>query len=157
MTAERQKEELVEHVLELGARIFRELLPTIPKELLQFDLTMPQLKVVLLLFLNGPMRMSDLAAALSVSLATATGVVDRLVERDMILRESEPSDRRVVLCLLSEKGQALTDVLWQSSRNRTRELLMAITIPRLKLINEALEALLQAGTATKDEPTADKG
>jgi len=151
MTEERQKEDLVEHVLELGARIFRELLPTIPKEVLQFDLTMPQLKVVLLLFLNGPMRMSDLAAGLSVSLATATGVVDRLVERDIVLRESEPKDRRVVLCRLSEKGQDLTDVLWQSARNRTRELLMAITIPRLKLLNEALEALLQAGTATKDD------
>ncbi|MGB2800543.1 MAG: MarR family transcriptional regulator [Dehalococcoidia bacterium] len=150
MTEERQKEDLVEHVLELGARIFRELLPTIPKEVLQFDLTMPQLKVVLLLFLNGPMRMSDLAAGLSVSLATTTGVVDRLVERDIVLRESEPKDRRVVLCRLSEKGQDLTDVLWQSARNRTRELLMAITIPRLKLLNEALEALLQAGTATKD-------
>jgi len=151
MTEERQKKDLVEHVLELGARIFRELLPTIPKEVLQFDLTMPQLKVVLLLFLNGPMRMSDLAAGLSVSLATATGVVDRLVERDIVLRESEPKDRRVVLCRLSEKGQDLTDVLWQSARNRTRELLMAITIPRLKLLNEALEALLQAGTATKDD------
>ena len=151
MTEERQKEDLVEHVLELGARIFRELLPTIPKEVLQFDLTMPQLKVVLLLFLNGPMRMSDLAAGLSVSLATATGVVDRLVERDIVLRESEPKDRRVVLCRLSEKGQDLTDVLWQSARNRTRELLMAITIPRLKLLNEALKALLQAGTATKDD------
>ncbi|MGB2853048.1 MAG: MarR family transcriptional regulator [Dehalococcoidia bacterium] len=151
MTEERQKEDLVEHVLELGARIFRELLPTIPKEVLQFDLTMPQLKVVLLLFLNGPMRMSDLAAGLSVSLATATGVVDRLVERDIVLRESEPKDRRVVLCRLSEKGQDLTDVLWQSARNRTRELLMAITIPRLKLLNEALEALLQAGTPTKDD------
>ncbi len=151
MTEERQKEDLVEHVLELGARIFHELLPTIPKEVLQFDLTMPQLKVVLLLFLNGPMRMSDLAAGLSVSLATATGVVDRLVERDIVLRESEPKDRRVVLCRLSEKGQDLTDVLWQSARNRTRELLMAITIPRLKLLNEALEALLQAGTPTKDD------
>lgn len=150
MKVERQKGELVEHVLELGARIFRELLPTIPKELLQFDLTMPQLKVVLLLFLNGPMRMSDLASGLSVSMATATGVVDRLVERDILFRESDPKDRRVVLCRLSEKGQALTDVLWQSARNRTRELLMAITIPRLKLINEALEALLQAGTATRD-------
>lgn len=149
MTVKRQNRELVEHVLELGARIFRELFPIIPKEVLQFDLTMPQLKVVLLLFLNGPMRMSALASGLSVSLATATGVMDRLVERDIVLRESDPKDRRVVLCRLSEKGQELTDVLWQSARDRTKELLMAMTVPHLQLLNEALEALLQAGTATK--------
>ncbi len=151
MMVARQNEELVEHVLELGAKIFHELLPIIPKEVLQFDLTMPQLKVVLLLFLNGPMRMSDLASGLSVSLATVTGVVDRLVERDIVLRESDPKDRRVVLCRLSEKGQELTDVLWQSARNRTRELLTAMTVPHLQLLNEALEVLLQAGTAKKDD------
>ena len=151
MAAQQQNKELVEHVLDLANRVFRELLPIIPKEVLQFDLTMPQLKVVLLLFLNGPMRMSDLASALSMSLATATGVVDRLVERDIVLRESEPKDRRVVLCRLSEKGQELTGVLWHSARDRARELLMAMTIPHLQFLNEALEALLQAGTATKDD------
>lgn len=149
--AESQREELVEHVLQLGDRVFRELLPIVPKELLHLDLTMPQLKVVLLLFLNGPTRMSDLASGLSVSLATATGVVDRLVERDIVLREGQPQDRRVVLCQLSEKGQNLIGGMWQSARERAKELLEAIAPSRLQLVTEALEALLQAGTVTKED------
>ncbi|MDY6916720.1 MAG: MarR family transcriptional regulator [Chloroflexota bacterium] len=151
MSSEQRQDTQVEYVLDLANRVFRELLPIIPKEVLQFDLTMPQLKVVLLLFLNGQMRMSDIASALGVSLATATGVVDRLVDRGIILRENDASDRRVVLCRLSEKGQSLTDVLWQSARERARELLLAMTPSRLQLVNEALEALLQAGAVTKKE------
>lgn len=155
--AESQREELVEHVLQLGDRVFRELLPIVPKELLHLDLTMPQLKVVLLLFLNGPTRMSDLASGLSVSLATATGVVDRLVERDIVLREGQPQDRRVVLCHLSEKGQDLIGGMWQSARERAKELLGAIAPSRLQLVTEALEALLQAGTVTKEDLEHDQG
>jgi len=142
-------DEMVEHVLDLANRVFRELLPIIPTEVLRFDLTMPQLKVVLLLYLNGAMRMSDIASSLGVTLATATGVVDRLVERDTVLRDTDPNDRRVVLCRMSEKGEDLTGVLWRSARERARQLLAAMSTPRLEMLNEALEALLQAGTATK--------
>ena len=143
-----QKKDLVEHILQLGDKAFRELIPILPKEWLQLDLTMPQLKVVLLLFMNGPVRMSDIASALDVSLATATGVIDRLVEREIVLRESHPDDRRVVLCRLSDKGQKLIGGLWQLARDRLRELLGAIEPARLRLVIEALEALLQAGVDT---------
>lgn len=148
-----QDEELIEHILQLGDKAFRELIPMLPREWLQLDLTMPQLKVVLLLFLDGPARMSDIASALSVSLATATGVVDRLVERGIVLREGLPEDRRVVLCHLSAKGQQLIGGLWQLARDRLRELLAAVALPQLLVITEALEALLQAGGTTKGDST----
>ena len=88
----------------------------VPTEWLQLDLTMPQLKVVLLLYLNGPSRMSEIASALDVSLATASGVADRLVERKIVLRENQPDDRRVVLCRLSEDGEKLIVGLWLLAR-----------------------------------------
>jgi DNA-binding MarR family transcriptional regulator len=148
---ESQKRELIERILQLGEKAFRELIPILPTEWLKLDLTMPQLKVVLLLFLNGPTRMSEIASALDVSMATATGVADRLVEREIVIRESEPEDRRVVLCRLSDKGQNLIGGLWQLARNRLRELLGAVEPSKLLLLIESLEALLQAGEATKKE------
>lgn len=151
MKLEPQKKQLVENILQLGDKAFRELIPILPKEWLHLDLTMPQLKVVLLLFLNGPSRMSVIASELGVSLATATGVVDRLVERNNVLREGDPEDRRVVLCRLSEEGEKLISGLWQLARGRTRALLMAIALPQLLLLVEVLEALLQAGEVTKGD------
>jgi len=145
MKQEPKGEAQIEHILQLGDKAFRELFPILPKEWLQLDLTMPQLKVVLLLFLSGPARMTEIATALDVSLATATGVIDRLVERDTVIRESQPEDRRVVLCRLSDKGQKMIGGLWQLARNRTKELLEAVDSSQLTLITKALEALLQAG------------
>jgi DNA-binding MarR family transcriptional regulator len=149
MIREPSKEELIESILQLTDRTFRQLLPMVPKEWLRLDLTMPQLKVVLLLFISGPSRMSEIASALGVSLATATGVVDRLVERDILTREGDPGDRRVVLCRLSEKGEELMSGLWQLSQDRAGELMRSLASPQLLLITEALEVLLQAGETTK--------
>lgn len=149
MIREPGKEDLIESILQLTDRAFRQLLPMVPKEWLRLDLTMPQLKVVLLLFISGPSRMSEIASALGVSLATATGVVDRLVERDILTREGDPGDRRVVLCRLSEKGGELMSGLWQLSRDQAGELMRSLASPQLLLITESLEVLLRAGETTK--------
>ena len=149
MTEERTKEELVESVLELGEKAFRDLFPILPKEWLSLDLTMPQLKVVLLLFLNGPERMGTIASALGVSLATATGVVDRLVEKDMVTREGDPNDRRIVLIRLSDQGEKMITGLWQLARGNAELLLKMLDQRKLQLLNEALHSLLEAGEAAK--------
>lgn len=149
MVKELPKEELIENILQLADRAFRQLLPMVPKEWLRLDVTMPQLKVMFLLFISGPSRMNVIASALGVSLASATGVVDRLVERGITLRDGDPEDRRVVLCRLSDKGEELISSLWQLSRASAGELMRVVTIPQLRLITKALEALLQAAEANK--------
>ncbi len=151
MKREVEKDDLVESTLQLSDKAFRDLFPILPKEWLSLDLTMPQLKVVLLLFTNGPERMSAIASALGVSLATATGVVDRLVEKDMVAREADPNDRRVVLIRLSDKGEKLIAGLWQLARHNAEVLLRALDQRQLQLLNEALRALLEAGEAIREE------
>ena len=151
MKPEMIKDELVESTLQLTDKAFRDLFPILPKEWLSLDLTMPQLKVVLLLFTNGPERMSTIASALGVSLATATGVVDRLVEKDMVTREGDPNDRRIVLVRLSGKGEKLITGLWQLARGNIEALLRALDQRKLQLLNEALMALLEAGEVVKRE------
>lgn len=146
-----EKDELVESTLRLSEQAFRELFPILPKEWLSLDLTTPQLKVVLLLYLNGPARMSVIAASLGVSLATATGVVDRLVEKDMLARESDPNDRRVVLCRLSKKGDKLIAGLWLKAGERVVIMFKALDRRKLQLVKDALEALLEAGQAARGQ------
>jgi DNA-binding MarR family transcriptional regulator len=149
MKQEPERVERVEYILQLSEKAFRELFPLLPIEWLKFDITMPQLKVVLLLHMTGSVRMSDIASALGVSLATATGVVDRLVERDIVQRESQPDDRRVVLCRLSEKGQKMIGGLWQLSHDSIKELLDGMDSTQLGSVTEALEAITQASGITE--------
>lgn len=148
------RKEMVEDLLKLAAKLFRISLPIVPKEILDLDVTTPQLKIMFLLFVDGPERMSDLASDLSVTLATATGLVDRMVERDMVTRESQPDDRRVVLCRLSELGQKRISRIWESARSRIRELLQVMDVANLQALTGALETMLAAAESkNKDKPS----
>ena len=141
------REELVENVLKSASDIFRVMLPTVPREVLMMDFTMPQLKAMFLLFLNGPMRMSDLAADLGVTLATSTGLIDRLVERGLVNRESDPDDRRVVRCRLSGPGEKGITLVWKSARERMRGLLAQMSAINLEALSRVLKDMLElAGT-----------
>lgn len=151
MVSTQQQDELIETILQLSDQAFRDLFPIVPKEWLRLDLTMPQLKVVLLLFTGGPVRMSVIASDLGVSLATATGVVDRLVQRGLVVRQGDPEDRRVVLCRLSEKGANLMGGLWHISREQLRGLMRGLGPEQLELITRAVEALVQAGEGAKEQ------
>ena len=155
MAKKQKKETLIEDILQLTDQLFRQLLPILPTEWIHLDLTMSQLKVVLLLFITGHSRMGDIASELGVSLATATGVVDRLVERKLLIRNGDPDDRRVVLCQLSNKGEKLLRDLWQLSQKRIGYLMSALDTPQLLLISQALQALMHASEDTKDVPQQD--
>jgi len=149
---ESDRKEILESILKTGDKLFRKLLPAVPrKELLELDITMPQLKILLLLFINGPMRMGALALDLRVTLATATGLIDRLVERGMVERDSLPDDRRVVLCRLSDEGQKTINRIWETARENSRKLLENLDTGTLKILAEVLQTMLNTATAPGDE------
>jgi DNA-binding MarR family transcriptional regulator len=150
--AKASREEIAEGILKLADKLFRILLPTVPRELLHMDVTMPQLKIMFILFINGVMRMSDLAADLQVTLATATGLVDRLVERGMVVRESQADDRRVVLSRLSDKGQKAVSGIWESARKNTRKLLLTVDTGQLEKLTEVLGNILRAAEQAAVKP-----
>jgi len=151
MKTKGNKEKLIESTLELADKGFRELFAFLPKEWLSLDLTAGQLRALLLLFTNGPTRMSDISSALGVSMATATGVIDRMVDRGIVVRESDPNDRRIVLCRMSPEGEKLVSGLWHSWSKRGEEMLRALDHPKLLAVRAMLEALLESGEATKGQ------
>ena len=141
MTTNNDKDKLVGDILSLADRLFRQLLPTVPQDILSLDITMPQLKILLVLYVGGSRRMSDIASQLEVTLPTATSLVDRLVEKQYVFREDDPSDRRVVLCHLSEQGEEAVTRIWHSARMRCHELLEAMDSSKLEMFAEALQAM----------------
>jgi len=150
-TKVKDKEKLIESTLELADRGFRELFAFLPKEWLSLDLTAGQLRALLFLYTNGPTRMSDISSALGVSMATATGIIDRMVERGIVIRESDPNDRRIVRCRVSREGEKLVSGLWLSWSERAKVMLKALDRPRLLAVKGFLEAMLEAGENTKGQ------
>ncbi|MGZ8438154.1 MAG: MarR family transcriptional regulator [Candidatus Limnocylindrales bacterium] len=63
------------------------------------------LNVLTMLETEGPLSMSHLAEALDVSVASTTGIVDRMEKRGLVERRHEVTDRRVVLVYPTEAGR----------------------------------------------------
>ncbi len=150
MTEDGYKVELIEQIIDLCGKTLNGAGPMLSREWLQLDLTMPQLKALSIIYSKGPLSMSDIAADLEVSLAAVTGVVDRLVERGVVLRKSKPDDRRVVLCALSEKGQDLVDGLWGGVQLHKRQWLEVLDLHQLQAFLLALQVILQTESEVKE-------
>jgi DNA-binding MarR family transcriptional regulator len=141
---EKSKDELIDNILILADNLFRQLLPTVPKELLTLDITMSQLKIILLLFVNGTLHVSAIASYLDVTLPTSTSLLDRLADKGYIIRENDPDDRRVVLCRLSEKGQKAVNQIWKSGRVRSQEILGKMDSTNLEMFVKVLKSMMKS-------------
>ena len=85
--------------------------------------------------MHGSMPMSRVAELIGSGLPTATGLVNRMVERGFVRREQDPRDRRVVLVSLTEAGAAEVRDLHEARQRR-----MAAAIAQLS--NRQQESLL---------------
>jgi DNA-binding MarR family transcriptional regulator len=115
------------------------------------NLTMSQLRVLLLLKINNRMNMTQISACLTIHVSTATGLVDRMIAKKLIQREMNEDDRRVILCSLSEKGQKITDGIWKIVWENARSLAEYVTPDELNMIGKSIDILQRAWTKRKEE------
>jgi DNA-binding MarR family transcriptional regulator len=73
------------------------------------------LNVLTILEMDGSVSMSHLAEALGVSVASTTGIVDRMEKRELVERRHDGADRRIVLVHPTETGR---DVFREIDRRR---------------------------------------
>ena len=139
-----ESEAIRREIVELSEQFYQHSSAPLPTELVKADLTMSQLRLLLILRTEGENSMSQVAHALGVALPTATGIVDRLVERDLVVRKADHLDRRVVLCALSEKGAALVERLWEIGKEQFYIILEPLEIEELRTVSNALNILTRA-------------
>lgn len=70
------------------------------------SLTGPQLACLRHIEAAGAVTMTGLAAAVSLSPATVSGILDRLEARDLLCRERQSDDKRRVLVTLTKAGRS---------------------------------------------------
>ncbi len=110
---------------------------------IHLDITIPQMKVLVHLYLGGEANMARLAGALDVKLPTITGLVDRLVERGLVRREEDPQDRRLVVAHLTDEARAVMDRLWQAGWLQLGQRLECASTEELQAIHQGIQALIQ--------------
>ncbi len=104
---------------------------------------MQQLRVMTILYHEGPTRVSDLARRLGVSTPTITGILDRLVRQRLSYRMSDPRDRRVVLNNLTQVGRDLVERLLPAHGDNAERALRRLSPEEQAGLRESLRALLR--------------
>ena len=105
------------------------------------DMTIPQIKTLVLLERSGPLRMGNIASYLGRALSATTTVVDRLVEKEFVDRAWDPSDRRVVICSLTEKGRQAMERFWRIRRDRLEVMADFLEVEQLDIVVQGLELI----------------
>ncbi len=108
-----------------------------------FGLTVPQLVCLRVIGLRGPMSPSQLATEVSLSQATITGIIDRLVVRHLVSRERSTVDRRGVTLVLSEAGRALVDAAPSPLQERFVEQLAELSAEEREIIRLTLNKIVR--------------
>ena len=114
------------------------------ERLLRLGVSMAQLNIMYTLHRNGEMTMSHLADVLNVSFSSATGLIDRMEERDFIERIRVPEDRRIVVVRLTAAGQALLEEVDALSADLLRQVLVGLDTAQLEGMARAIADLRTA-------------
>lgn len=142
MNSDVDRATLLDELAELHASFDRRAVSSWAEPLMSTPLTMQQLKVLTLIAADGDRATGhDLAEALGVSVATMSGLVDRLVEHGMVRRSDDPADRRVRRLGVTELGRDSLRSLLSSSNTMPPAVLDRLPDDDLRALVQGLRAL----------------
>jgi DNA-binding MarR family transcriptional regulator len=123
----------------------RRALSSMAEPLISTPLTMQQLKVLTMIAIDPEKATGhELAALLKVSVATMSGLVDRLVEHGMVARGEDPSDRRVRRLTVTPEGSATIRSLLSSAGTMPTPVLRRLAIEDLRALVQGILAFERA-------------
>jgi len=111
------------------------------EQLIRLELPLPQFKVLLILGERGQETCGQLARRLGITPSNITAINDRLCDAGLIVRDTDPDDRRTIRVRLTPAGQQLLD-RFESAGDAARARLFDRLAPdELALVVRALERL----------------
>ncbi len=113
--------------------------------------TLPQLRVLMLVATRGGLNLGALAQAMGVHPSNASRACDRLVEAGLLGRAESTLDRRNLKLELTDKGHALIDELIDHRRAAIAAILGRVPESRRRTLASAMLSFAQAAGETQAE------
>ncbi len=102
---------------------------------------------------SEPIRLSELAAHMGVTLSTMSLNVERLVRRGFVLRSRRPDDRRALGLRLSAAGERIKEVHSVLDPERLRRVVSRLSAEDRRYTVRGLEILARAARSEMNERT----
>jgi MarR family transcriptional regulator, 2-MHQ and catechol-resistance regulon repressor len=110
----------------------------------QFDLTPAQFDVIATLGNTNGLCMGELGEKTLITKGTLTGVIDRLIQKQLVCRETLPENRRSVLVQLTPQGQQVFDRVFPAHIAHLKDRFDKLDASELGLLTVLLGRLRQA-------------
>ena len=110
--------------------------------LADYDITQPQFNALLVISNHGPVTMGQLCDHLYLACSTATDLIDRMERNELIERERDSRDRRVIRLRMQPRGQQVIDSVMAARRSYLTGVLGNVAPDEQQRFVEALERLL---------------
>ncbi|HUP54996.1 MAG TPA: MarR family winged helix-turn-helix transcriptional regulator [Methylomirabilota bacterium] len=114
------------------------------RQWLKGSISLIHLHVLTVLEADGPLPMSRLADTLDVSVASTTGIVGRMEERNLVERHHDSDDRRVVLVVPTATGLEVFRSLIENRRDHLTSVLTQLSDEELQSFLVGLRAVRAA-------------
>jgi MarR family transcriptional regulator, organic hydroperoxide resistance regulator len=138
------KKDLINKILILQKQMGRFIHDDPPDAWLALNLTIAQLKSLMFIKFKGTTNFKTLARALRVSPPNVTGIVDRLVEQELVSRKDNPQNRRMQILKVTEKGETLIRELMERGESHLSSNLMKMKTDDLEKLSLGMAALISA-------------
>lgn len=115
-----------------------------PQDLVDIDLPRHQLRALFIVARHGPLSVSALARATGASLASTSSLAERLVRSGHLGRKADPHDRRVVLLVATDRGEAVVAQLQSRWHDRFDRLVGAMSPEGRAALEAGLTDMIRA-------------
>jgi DNA-binding MarR family transcriptional regulator len=144
----KNKDRLIKDIIGLQEKSNRLVLSYRVENWMKLDLTIDQLKSLILIYSQEKISFKELARALGISRSNITGLADRLIQNGLLNRNQDPEDRRIQYLMLTAKGrEIISDIKQEINKDATR-VLSGLNVGELAALEKGLSALIRS--AEKD-------
>jgi DNA-binding MarR family transcriptional regulator len=145
-----ERDNAIARIMRAQLRLYHHFALDRSNPLIAANLTMPQLKALLVLSLRPDASGQDVTDVMGIGLATVTGIMDRLVAQGLVARREDPRDRRIRRLDLTPAGRELIDGINTAGAAHQRRLLAHLPVDKLLVIEQAVGYILEAAEAERD-------
>ena len=102
------------------------------------------------LFASPGQKVSDLSRVLSIHQSTASNMLDKLEQKDLIKRDRSGPDQRVVQLFLTKKGSQLLSGAPRPAQGAVQDALKSMSDEELRSLKSGLDALISHMTVSEE-------
>lgn len=136
-----QKKAAIDRIVEAAIYLQAESRRLAKEQCARVGITATQLNVLKLLQEIGDLSLSQISVHLAANNSTITGIIDRMVDADLVVRERSLTDRRVTTIRMTERGSDIAASIVVAPWDLLRSALRALPESEIDRLIETLERL----------------